>query len=67
VSACVGSRGCEHGRADTLAAAARLVHAHEVATALHLSGCEKQCGLPAGVTHLVADPSGRFVAAGGRP
>ena len=36
-------------------------------TAMHLSGCEKQCGLPTGVTHLVADPSGRFVAAGSRP
>ena len=67
VSACVGSRGCEHGRADTLAAAERLVQADEVAARVHLSGCEKHCGLPAGVTHLVADPSGRFVAAGGRP
>jgi precorrin-3B synthase len=67
VSACVGSRGCEHGRADTLAAAERLVHADEVPAPVHLSGCEKHCGLPAGVAHLVADPSGRFVAAGARP
>jgi precorrin-3B synthase len=67
VSACVGSRGCEHSRADTLAAAARLVGADAVATRVHLSGCDKHCGLPAGVTHLVADVSGRFVAAGARP
>ncbi len=67
VSACVGSRGCEHGRADTLVAAERLVRAGEVAARLHLSGCEKQCGLPAGIAHLVADPSGRFVTAGERP
>jgi sulfite reductase beta subunit-like hemoprotein len=67
VSGCVGSRGCEHGRADTLGAAERLVQAGEAAARVHLSGCEKQCGLPAGVAHLVADPSGRFVAAGERP
>ena len=67
VSACVGSRGCEHGRTDTLAAAERLVGASEVAARVHLSGCEKHCGLPAGVVHLVAGPSGRLVAAGTRP
>jgi precorrin-3B synthase len=67
VSACIGSRGCEHGRVDTLAAAERLVQADEAPARMHLSGCEKQCGVPAGVAHLVADPSGRFVAAGARP
>ncbi len=43
------------------------MQADEVAARVHLSGCEKHCGLPAGVTHLVADPSGGFVAAGARP
>jgi precorrin-3B synthase len=58
LSACVGSRGCEAARADTWAEAARLARAGT--GRVHLSGCEKVCGAPRGVTHLVAVDPGRF-------
>ena len=58
LSACVGSRGCEAARADTWAEAERLAGAG--AGRMHLSGCEKACGAPRDVTHLVAVGPGRF-------
>jgi precorrin-3B synthase len=63
VSACVGSRGCRSAHADTWAEAERIVDAG-FTTRVHLSGCEKRCGAPAGVTHLVSDSAGRFCDAG---
>jgi precorrin-3B synthase len=58
LSACVGSRGCESARADTWAEAERLANARS--GRVHLSGCEKACGAPRGVTHLVALDGGDF-------
>ena len=58
LSACVGSRGCESARADTWAEAERL--AGVGSGRVHLSGCEKVCGAPQGVTHLVAVGGGHF-------
>jgi precorrin-3B synthase len=65
LSACVGSKGCRSAHADTAAEAARLAISSP-ATRLHLSGCVKQCGLPAGVRHLVADETGVFQDVGVR-
>jgi precorrin-3B synthase len=59
LSACVGSRGCESARGDTWAEAERLASAGSAR--VHLSGCEKACGAPQGVTHLIAVEGGRFV------
>ena len=58
VSACVGSRGCEAAHADTWAEGERLARAGS--GRVHLSGCEKACGAPRGVAHLVAVDGGRF-------
>ena len=58
LSACVGSRGCGAARADTWVEAERLAGAG--AGRMHLSGCEKACGAPRDVTHLVAVGSGHF-------
>jgi precorrin-3B synthase len=58
LSACVGSRGCESARADTWAEAERLASAGS--GRVHLSGCEKACGAPSGVTHRVALDGGVF-------
>jgi precorrin-3B synthase len=58
ISACVGSRGCAAARADTWAEAERL--ADGGSPRVHVSGCEKACGAPRGVTHLVAVGGGRF-------
>ena len=63
VSACVGTDGCSAARADTLTAAALLMRRGAGAGRVHLSGCEKQCGAPAGVRVLVANDAGRFEAA----
>jgi precorrin-3B synthase len=59
LSACVGSRGCEAARADTWAEAERLAGAGS--GRVHLSGCDKACGAPQGVRHLVAVDGGHFV------
>jgi precorrin-3B synthase len=58
LSACVGSRGCAAARADTRAEAERM--ASGGFGRVHLSGCEKACGAPRDVTHLVAVGPGRF-------
>jgi precorrin-3B synthase len=63
LSACVGSRGCRSAHADTWLEADRIVEIG-FPTRVHLSGCEKRCGAPVGVTHLVADATGRFYDAG---
>jgi precorrin-3B synthase len=60
LSACVGSRGCEAARADTWAEAMRMASAGS--DRVHLSGCDKACGAPGGVTHLVAVEGGHFEA-----
>ena len=62
LSACVGSRGCEAGRADTWAEAERLAErmARPDGGRVHLSGCDKACGAPRDVTHLVAVGPGHF-------
>jgi precorrin-3B synthase len=60
LSACVGSRGCEAAQADTWAEAVRLANAGS--GRVHLSGCDKACGAPRGVTHLVAGEGGLFEA-----
>ncbi len=67
VSACAGSDGCASGRADTLAAAARIASAPEGRRRVHLSGCEKLCGAPSDARVLIADGAGRFVSAEGWP
>lgn len=68
VTACTGQPGCAAARADTLTAAAslvahrrhdRLVHeGHPPHRAIHLSGCEKLCGAPSGVHHVIAADDG---------
>ena len=63
VSACAGSDGCTAARADTLPAAALMMRRPPGSGRVHLSGCEKRCGAPAGVRVLVADGAGRFEAA----
>ena len=62
LSACVGSRGCEAARADTWAEAERLAERmpRPDGGRVHLSGCEKACGAPRDVTHLVAVGPGHF-------
>jgi precorrin-3B synthase len=64
VSACVGSQGCASGRADTAVEAARRAGQLLGESRVHLSACEKGCGAPAGIRHLVADEAGRFTDAG---
>lgn len=59
VSACIGAPGCASAHADTSAAAIAFAQLED-AGRVHLSGCAKACGAPAGVRHLVADPEGRF-------
>jgi precorrin-3B synthase len=65
VSACVGDDGCAAARASTHAAARALVAARRTGAVrggpVHLSGCEKRCGAPAGGRLLVAGEDGRFV------
>jgi precorrin-3B synthase len=67
VSACVGDDGCAAARADTHAAARALVAARRSGAGggsdgpVHLSGCEKRCGAPAGGRLLVAGEEGRFL------
>jgi precorrin-3B synthase len=68
VSACVGTDGCPAALADTHAAARQRVAERSTTGArhpIHLSGCDKRCGAPAGARLLVAGPDGRF--AGARP
>ena len=66
MSACVGDDGCAAARADTHAAARALVAARRTGAGedpggpVHLSGCEKCCGAPAGARLLVAGEGGRF-------
>ena len=60
VSACVGTDGCASARGDTLAAATALMAGPRTGRRVHLSGCEKRCGAPAGAVVLVADDAGRF-------
>jgi precorrin-3B synthase len=59
ISACIGRRGCTSGLGDTWQEASQRLATNR--DRLHLSGCEKACGAPPGVRHLVADQSGRFV------
>jgi precorrin-3B synthase len=65
VSACVGSRGCRSAHADTWVEAERMVETGLLAR-VHLSGCEKGCGAPFGITHLIADATGQFCDVGVR-
>lgn len=53
VSACIGSRGCASALVDTWHVAADLIGAAG-AQRLHVSGCSKRCGAPAGARELVA-------------
>ena len=48
ISACVGAPWCDHSRADTRALAAQLAARPQAAPRIHLSGCERRCGAPAG-------------------
>lgn len=59
-SACVGSRGCAAAHGDTWAAAQRMVDSLAASERFHLSGCSKGCGAPAGIRHLLAEPTGTF-------
>jgi len=64
VSACAGTDGCSSARADTHAAARAVVADRRATTdrrPVHLSGCDKRCGAPAGARLLVADETGHFV------
>lgn len=56
ISACVGLMGCTSGHIDTAEAARSLAPANDCR--LHVSACDKGCGAPRGVRHLVADPHG---------
>jgi precorrin-3B synthase len=60
ISACAGSQGCASAHADTWAEAERRAAASDGWGRVHLSGCAKCCGAPAGVVHLVADEAGAF-------
>jgi precorrin-3B synthase len=73
VSACVGTDGCAAARGDTHAAAHAVVAARRTGGPggigtpgtdptgpVHLSGCEKRCGAPAGARLVVAGEDGRF-------
>ena len=59
-SACVGSRGCAAAHGDTWAEAQRMVDSFAASERFHLSGCSKGCGAPAGIRHLLAEPTGTF-------
>ncbi len=59
-SACVGSRGCAAAHGDTWAEAQRMVDSLATSERFHLSGCSKGCGAPAGIRHLLAEPTGTF-------
>jgi precorrin-3B synthase len=59
VSACIGSPGCAAALGDTTAEAATLVAARRSGRVgapggrVHVSGCEKHCGRPAGATTVL--------------
>lgn len=57
ISACVGSPGCEHSRADVRAEAARAA-ASGTGAAGHYVGCERACGSPVSGPVLVATDDG---------
>jgi precorrin-3B synthase len=57
VSACTGSPGCEHSRADVRAEAARALDSVE-GTHRHYVGCERACGSRAGDEVLMATGDG---------
>lgn len=48
ISACVGAPACGRGRVDTEAIAELLVGSRQPIRRLHISGCERRCGAPAG-------------------
>jgi precorrin-3B synthase len=54
VSACIGSRGCAASLIDTWRVATDLIESAGVSARVHVSGCPKRCGAPAGVRELVA-------------
>jgi precorrin-3B synthase len=58
VSACVGSPGCEHSRADVRAQAAEAASAGAPGEVVHYVGCERACGSPLSGTVLVATGEG---------
>lgn len=58
VSACTGSPGCEHSRADVRADAAKAVQDDPVEYRRHFVGCERACGSPAVGEVLVATGDG---------
>jgi precorrin-3B synthase len=58
VSACVGSPGCEHSRADVRAEAALAASSGNAVGSLHYAGCERACGSPRSGTVLVATGEG---------
>lgn len=58
VSACVGSPGCEHSRADVRAQATRAATSEAPRGAVHYVGCERACGSPLSGTVLVATGEG---------
>ncbi|MEX2625867.1 MAG: hypothetical protein WD225_03225, partial [Ilumatobacteraceae bacterium] len=61
VSACVGSTGCASAHLDTTMAAIELAASSgSPVERVHISACEKGCGAPAGVRHLVAGPTGEL-------
>ncbi|MEQ1698612.1 MAG: precorrin-3B synthase [Ilumatobacteraceae bacterium] len=60
ISGCVGSLGCSWAHADTWAAGHELAKSAYPTRRVHLSACAKQCGAPALVRQLVADPAGVF-------
>ena len=59
VSACVGSPGCEHSRADVRAEAVRVAESGSAAAnRVHFVGCERACGSPPAGEVLVATADG---------
>jgi precorrin-3B synthase len=62
VSACIGSRGCAASLVDTWQVATDLIGSAE---RVHVSGCSKRCGVPAGVREFVASTAGVGTVASG--
>jgi precorrin-3B synthase len=58
VSACVGSPGCEHSRADVRAQATEAASSGAPRAVVHYVGCERACGSPLSGTVLVATGEG---------
>lgn len=58
VSTCIGTHGCAASLIDTWQVATDLIVSTGVTERVHVSGCSKRCGAPAGVRELVATSVG---------